>query len=79
MRVLIDIPDDDLEWLDRRAAGQGTSRAALVREAIAEFRAEQGKQGIERYFGLWKAREDIEDGLEYQRRMRGEWPRDREL
>ena len=49
MRVLIDVPDEDLDWLDRKAAEQGKSRAALVREAIAEYRSERGKQGMERF------------------------------
>jgi hypothetical protein len=75
MRVLIDVPDEDLDWLDRKAAEQGKSRAALVREAIAEYRVEKGKQGIERFFGIWRGRKDIGDGLEYQRRMRDDWDR----
>ena len=63
MRVLIDVPDEDLDWLDRKAAEQGKSRAALVREAIAEYRAEKGKQGIERFFGIWRDRKDIGDAV----------------
>jgi Ribbon-helix-helix protein, copG family len=77
MRVLIDVPDEDLEWLDRKAAEQGKSRAALVREAIAEYRVEKGKQGIERFFGIWRGRKDIGDGLDHQRRMREDWDRGR--
>ena len=73
--ILIDVPDEDLDWLDRKAAEQGKSRAALVREAIAEYRAEKGKQGIERFFGIWRDRKDIGDGLEHQRRMRDDWDR----
>lgn len=72
MRTLVDIPDQDIEWLDRRAAETGRSRAALVREAIAAFRAEARNQGIEAYFGLWKDRPEIGDGLAFQRRLRGE-------
>lgn len=73
MRVLIDLPDDDIEWLDRKAAEGGKSRAALVREIITAYRAEIGKHGIERFFGSWKARKDVGDGLEYQRRARDDW------
>lgn len=76
MRTLIDIPEDDMKWLDRKAADEGRSRAAVVREAVAQFRAASGKKGIQRYFGLWKDREDVSDGLKYQRKMRGEWDRD---
>lgn len=75
MRVLIDLPDDDIEWLDRKAAEAGKSRAALVREVIAAFRTETGRQGIERFFGVWKNRKGIEDGLQFQRRAREDWER----
>lgn len=76
MRFLVDISDDDLRWLDEFSAEQGKSRAALLREAVSAFRAEQSKQGIERYFGLWSAHGSRVDGLDYQRRARGEWGRD---
>jgi len=75
MRVLVDLPDDDIDWLDRKAAEAGKSRAALVREVVAQYRAEAGKHGIERFFGAWKARKDISDGLEYQKRAREDWAR----
>ena len=75
MRVLIDLPEDDIEWLDRKAAEVGKSRAALVRDIITFYRAETGKHGIERFFGSWKARKDVGDGLEYQRRARDDWDR----
>ena len=75
-RILTDLPDQDIEWLDRKAASEGKSRAALVREAVEAYRAERSSSGMERYFGIWKHRKDIPDGLEYQRQMRGEWDRD---
>jgi len=37
-RILADLPDDDIKWLDARAAGQGTSRASMLREVIAWYR-----------------------------------------
>jgi hypothetical protein len=75
MRVLIDLPDEDIQWLDRKAAELEISRAALVREIVAGFRVETGRQGIERYFGAWKDRAEIKDGLQFQRRARDEWDR----
>ena len=75
-RILADLPDEDIKWLDRRAAEEGRSRAAIVREAVAQFRAAAGKKGIQRYFGLWKDRGDLNDGMEFQRQFRGEWDRD---
>jgi hypothetical protein len=75
MRTLVDLPDDDIEWLNRAAAEQGKSRAALVREAVSAYRAEAAKDWIDQAFGIWKDRSDIGDGLEWQRRTRAEWTR----
>ena len=75
MRVLIDLPDDDIDWLDRKAAELGKSRAALVRQVIATYRADAGKHGIERFFGVWKGRNDVGDGLQFQHQARDDWDR----
>ena len=80
MRTLVDLPDDDVRWLDVRAKANGTSRAALVREAISTYRdtrsAEEPKGWLKAGFGLWKDRTDIGDGVEYQRALRAEWDRE---
>ena len=69
-RILADLPDEDIKWLDARAAEQGKSRASLVREAVASFRAlspaSGSKDWIERGFGYWANRPDIGDGVDYQ-------------
>lgn len=83
MRTLIDLPDDDMKWLDRKAAEEGKSRAALVREAVAAYRADSGSESeqerrlamLRAGFGAWKHRTDIGDSVECQRRMRAEWTR----
>ena len=79
MRTLVDIPEEDIRWLDTNAVEQGKSRAALVREAVSIFRAQtvpaDDKSWIDRGFGIWQDRTDIGDGLEYQRRIRAEWTR----
>ena len=69
-RILADLPEDDVKWLDRLAEEQGKSRAAVLREAVNAFRHENAKGGIERYFGIWKDREVIGDAVEWQRRER---------
>lgn len=75
MRTLIDLPEEDMKWLDRRAVEQGKSRAALVREAVSSYRAETRKTGIDQAFGIWKDRTDIGDSVEWQRRERAGWTR----
>jgi len=37
-RILADLPDDDIKWLDARTAGQGKSRASVRRKVIAWYR-----------------------------------------
>jgi hypothetical protein len=73
-RILADLPDEDIKWLDARAAEQGKSRASVLREAVAAFRgqapASGSKDWIRRGAGLWKYRDDIADGVEYQRAIR---------
>lgn len=74
-RILADLPDEDIKWLDARAAEQGKSRAAVLREAVAAYRAETPKDWLEAGFGLW-ARHGISiDPLEYDRQRRAEWTR----
>lgn len=55
-RILADLPEEDLRWLDARAAAQGKSRAAVLREAVAAYRLAGEQQGIERFFGIWADR-----------------------
>jgi len=73
-RILADLPDDDIKWLDARAEEQGKSRAAVLREAVATYKAQSPASGakdwIERGYGYWAGRTDIGDGVEYQRAMR---------
>jgi hypothetical protein len=73
MRTLIDLPEEDMRWLDRVAAEAGRSRAAVIREAVSRYRSEKERGDISRFFGMWKERADIIDGLDYERRLRAEW------
>ncbi len=70
MRTLVDIPEEDIRWLDRLAAERGKSRAAVVREAVSAYRAKANLDWIERGAGYWAHRTDIGDAVEYQREMR---------
>ncbi|MET0180420.1 MAG: CopG family transcriptional regulator [Novosphingobium sp.] len=78
-RILADLPDDDIKWLDARAAEQGKSRASVLREAVASYKAQaepaSGKGWLDAAFGIWKDRTDIGDSVEWQRRERASWTR----
>lgn len=58
-RILADLPEEDIRWLDRLAAEQGKSRAAILRDAVSAFRSKGQPDWIERGFGLWRDRSDL--------------------
>lgn len=69
-RILADLPDEDIKWLDQLAAEQGKSRAAVLREAVTAYRPQSPLDWIAAGFGAWKDRDDIGDAVEWQRRER---------
>lgn len=72
MRTLVDIPEEDIQKLDRLAAKENRSRASAIREAVKLYLVHNADNNdwIERYAGLWAGRDDIADGVEYQQAMR---------
>jgi predicted transcriptional regulator len=72
MRILADIPDDDLKKLDALAAREKRSRAATIRDAVKLYLIQKADNNdwIERGYGYWADREDIGDGVDYQRAIR---------
>ena len=75
-RILADLSDDDLKWLDQRAAEEGVSRASLLREAVASYKAQTAdKDWIDQGFGLWARHGITIDPQDYDRRRRAEWTR----
>jgi hypothetical protein len=78
-RILADLPEDDIKWLDERAAEQGKSRASVLREAVASYKAQSGSGGetdwLDRGFGLWARHGIVVDPREYERQRRAEWTR----
>lgn len=72
-RILADLPEEDIKWLDARAAEQGKSRASVLREAVWPYKGQSattGKEWLDIGFGAWKDRTDIGDAVEWQRRER---------
>lgn len=75
IRILADLPDDDVRWLDARAAVLGKSRAALIREAIAALRA-RDRDWLEQGFGLWTRYGCGEDGARFSEAAAQGWDRE---
>jgi len=75
MRILVDIPDDDLAIINSVIKAQSISRAEFIRRAIAQSLTAHRKTQIEKAreaaFGLLAGRSV--DGMEYQERIRQEW------
>lgn len=70
MRTLVEIPDDDIRWLDGEAAERGLSRTALVREAVSQLREGAQRKGIDPFCGMWRDRTDVGDGASYVQTIR---------
>ena len=71
MRTVIDVPDDTIEPLDRVSDSENRPRAALIREALADYLKKKTAPPAEAAFGIWK--HHALDGVRYQEELRGEW------
>lgn len=73
-RILVDLAEEDIKWLDARATELGMSRAAVLRDAVAVYKARvslaSGSDWIKRGAGYWSGREGLADGVTYQRAIR---------
>ena len=77
-RILADLPDDEIERLDRIAREQGKSRAAVLRDAVSAYQAQPldgNSDWIDQGFGLWARHGLAQDPRDYERRRRAEWTR----
>ena len=70
MRILVDIPDQQITALGSICAKQRLSRAEAIRQAIALY-IEQNKPARDDAFGLWG--KEPRDGMAYQDQVRSEW------
>jgi hypothetical protein len=78
-RILADLPEEDIKWLDQLAVEQGKSRASVLRDAVSTYKAQtlppNDKAWLDAGFGAWKDRTDIGDSVEWQRHERASWTR----
>ena len=70
MRTLIDLPEDQLRALSEIGRRTRRSRAAVIRDAVADYLTSRRGEAAEA-FGLWGAKGV--DGLTYQKKARAEW------
>lgn len=68
MRTIIELPEAQIKALTALCEREQVSRAALIREAVAEYLSARATSVPDQAFGLWRGRG--EDGLSYQERLR---------
>ncbi len=77
VRILVDIPEQQLKELTLMSKERKTSRAALVREAVSaylELNAKAARKArVDAAFGIWKDRGV--DAMDYLDALRTEWDR----
>lgn len=76
VRIVISLDPEEKAWLDDTARRSGKPMTAVVREALARYRAQDGRRNkaalatlLANTRGIWKRG----DGLAWQRKLRGEW------
>ena len=70
-RILIDLPQSQLDALARIVEAQRRPRAAVIRDAIEAYIANHPQSQGGDVFGAWGAKGL--DGLDYQQALRSEW------
>jgi hypothetical protein len=78
LRIVITFDPEDRAWLDRKARQTGRPVTALVREAVAHYRAEDGRHGNTDLAELVRKTKGLRkrgDGLVWQDKLRDEWER----
>lgn len=80
MRTTVELPQDQVEALDRMSEEDRRTCEAVIRAAVADYLEQQRsdrsdrRAAMEAEFGIWKDRGI--DGLEYERAIRAEWDRE---
>jgi hypothetical protein len=74
MRTIIDLPDRQVEELERLGRSRKLSRAELIRQAVERY-LQENVPARDEAFGLWKRAGARRDGLTLQRQLRKEWER----
>lgn len=76
VRTIISLDPEEKAWLDDKARRSGKPMTAVVREALARYRAQDGRRNkpplaalLGNTRGIWKRG----DGLAWQKKLRREW------
>jgi len=79
VRTIVDLTDEQRAWLERESQREGISRAEAIRRLVDAARKLDRKsellEALRAAAGSWQS---SEDAVDFQRRMRSEWDRDRD-
>ena len=77
MRTIVDLTDEQRQWIEMESKREGVSRAETIRRLVDEARQRDRKaallEALKAAAGSWTS---SEDSVEYQRRIRAEWDRE---
>ena len=73
MRTIVEIPQEQIEEMDRLRKTKRVSRTELIRQAVETFLREQRQTAGHGAFGIWKSKPV--DALAMERKLRKEWER----
>lgn len=75
VRTVISLDVEDKAWLDRQARRERIPMTRLVQRAVQRLRreSEANPSGFERLLRETSGLRNFGDGLDYQRKLRGEW------
>ena len=71
MRALVDLEQDQIRKLDQMAKARRRSRAALIRDAVADYVEKDKRATAADAFGLWRGRPS--EGLTFLVTARSVW------
>jgi hypothetical protein len=72
MRIIIDIPEQEIQQLDQITVEEDVPRNELIKRGISMLLKTYTKPEIDG-FGLWHNEGESVDGLAYQQNIRDEW------
>ena len=73
MRTIVDIPDPQVKILNQLSKKKKISRAAIIRQALADFIISHSKtrNSYKAAFGIWNKKKI--NSIDYQNKLRNEW------
>jgi len=74
MRTIIDLPENQINELQKLTQSKQVSRAEIIRRAVNDYIVHHRTDHSDQAFGILKLRhKQLTDGVDYQNDIRSEW------